>query len=394
MTTARSDGAGSLAGQRVALVGKLAGMSKREAGELVRQQGGTLLERLDASATLVVVGEIESPRLSWRDGLDDAAREAVNRGTLAVTGESQFWQRLGLVHREQHVHSLHTPASLAGLLGTSVPTIRRWQRRGWLVPSREVRRLPYFDFREVATARRLAELTDAGMSLAAIDKTLTALARQLPDVERPLAELSILVEGKCLLVRRQDGLVEPGGQLRFDFEAVGETSQPDDSARAADVLAFADHEKPSTPDEFIQAAEQLEDDGEPHAAVEMYRAALAAGGPRAEICFRLAELLYQTHQVEAARERYYMAIELDEDYVEARANLGCVLAELGEPELAASAFQGALALHDDYADAHYHLARTLDAMDRADDAVAHWEAFLRLAPSSPWADEARRRLGR
>jgi tetratricopeptide (TPR) repeat protein len=62
-------------------------------------------------------------------------------------------------------------------------------------------------------------------------------------------------------------------------------------------------------------------------------------------------------------------------------------------ELAVSAFQGALAFHDDYEDAHYHLARTLDELDRADEAVPHWESFLRLAPSSPWADEARQRLG-
>jgi tetratricopeptide (TPR) repeat protein len=96
----------------------------------------------------------------------------------------------------------------------------------------------------------------------------------------------------------------------------------------------------------------------------------------------------------AARERYYMAVELDEDYVEARANLGCVLSELGEQELAISAFEGALAFHDDYPDVHYHLARTLDEADRAAEAVSHWEAFLRLAPSSPWADEARLRLGR
>jgi tetratricopeptide (TPR) repeat protein len=283
--------------------------------------------------------------------------------------------------------SLHTPASLAGLLGTSVSTIRRWQRRGWIVPAREVRKLAYFDFQEVATARRLAELSAAGMSLSAIEKTLAALARQLPDVKRPLAELSIVVEGKHLLVRRQDGLVEPGGQLRFDFEAGGD-------AGPADVLSLADHGAPATTDEFIQAAEQLEDEGDSGAAAEMYRAALAAGGPKAEICFRLAELLYQTQQVEAARERYYMAIELDEDYVEARNNLGCVLAELGERELAVSAFHGALAFHDDYADAHYHLGRTLDELGQSDEAVTHWEAFLRLSPSSPWADEARGRLGR
>ena len=391
MTATGSDGSGSLEGQRVALVGKLAGMSKREAGQLVRQHGGTVVERPDALATLLVVGEKERPGDSpWKSDLDQAAREAIERGTLAVIGESQFWQRLGLVDREQHVHSLYTPAMLAGLLDVSVSTIRRWQRRGWIVPTREVRRLAYFDFQEVATARRLAELLAAGMTPAAIEKTLAALARQLPAVKRPLAELSIVIEGRHLLVRHPEGLVEPGGQLRFDFEAAADSlGHP-----AADILAFAAHEAPATPDELIRAAGQLEDEGDLRAAAERYRAALAAGGPHAEICFQLAELLYQMHERTAACERYYMAIELDEDYVEARANLGCVLAELGERELAVAAFQGALAFHDDYPDAHYHLGRTLDELGRSDEALPHWEAFLRLTPSSPWADKARQRLGR
>jgi tetratricopeptide (TPR) repeat protein len=87
-----------------------------------------------------------------------------------------------------------------------------------------------------------------------------------------------------------------------------------------------------------------------------------------------------------------MAIELDADYVEARANLGCVLAELGQQELAAAAFEGALQRHGEYPDAHYHLARILCDLSRAAEAEPHWRAFLELAPESPWADEARRRL--
>jgi tetratricopeptide (TPR) repeat protein len=296
----------------------------------------------------------------------------------------------------QEVYSVYTPAMLAGLVGVSVSTIRRWQRRGWIVPAREVRRLAYFDFQEVAAARRLAELSGAGMTTAAIERTLAALARQLPGVKRPLVEVSFVVEGKHVLVRREDGLVEPGGQLRLDFEgAADEQSQETPGVRPADVLAFeAAAAAPATPEEMIQAAGQLEEEGDLQGAAEMYRAALVAGGPRAEVCFLLAELLYQMHEPAAARERYYMAIELDEDYVEARANLGCVLAELGERELAASAFQGALALYPDYADAHYHLARTLDELGRADEALGHWREFLRLSPASPWADEARERLAR
>lgn len=402
MTTTSECAAGELlVGQRVVLVGKLAGMSKRDAQQLVRRHGGLVLERPDASATLVVVGERELPLDDGplEQAFDAAVREAEQRGTLEIIPEAQLWQRLGLVDPQQHVHSLYTPAMLAKLLGVEASTIRRWQRRRWIVPAREVRRLAYFDFQEVATARRLTELLAAGMSPTTIEKKLAALARYCPGIERPLAQLSIIVEGKHLLLRQGDGLVEPGGQLRFDFGATGQTGAaagPSGPSVATDILTFAartTQPPPLSPAEMVQLAGQLEDEGELASAAEMYRSAMAAGGPHAEICFLLAELLYQIHDLAGARERYYMAIELDEDYVEARANLGCVLAELGEHDLAVSAFEGALAYHDAYPDAHYHLGRILDELGRATDAAVHWAAFLRLAPTSPWADEARQRLG-
>jgi tetratricopeptide (TPR) repeat protein len=119
---------------------------------------------------------------------------------------------------------------------------------------------------------------------------------------------------------------------------------------------------------------------------------LMAAGPRAEIHFALADVLYRAGDLSAARERYYAALELDDEYVEARATLGCVLAEMGEVELAAATFAGALAMHPDFADVHFHLANTLERLDRHDEAEAHFRTFLELAPESPWAEAARDRL--
>ncbi len=376
-----------LSGTRVAFVGKLASMARREAAQLVRQQGATVLEKPDASAHWVVVGENEIP-LPMADGqedwFDESIREASERGTLEVITETQLWQRLGLVEPAHEVHRLYTPAMLADLLGVPVAVIRRWHRRGLIVPAREVRRLPYFEFQEVATARRLAELLAAGMSPSAIERKLESLGRFLPGVARPLAQLSVIVQGKQILLRQGDGLIEPGGQLHFDFDAA------ESGADAEAVLP-----SPASPSaaEMCRLAAELEEDGQLAAATDMVRAAMAAGGPKAELCFQVAELLYRQGDLAGARERYYMAIELDEDYVEARANLGCVLAETGQHELAVAALEGALAFHPEYEDAHYHLARILDEMNRRGDAEQHWREFLAQAPDSPWADEARGRLG-
>jgi tetratricopeptide (TPR) repeat protein len=375
---------GILQDKRLAFVGKLASMSRRDAGQLARRHGATVVDRPDTSVHLVVVGEEELPLSDGEgpvDWFDDSTRQAAENGTLEIITETQLWQRLGLVEHEHEIHRLYTPAMLAELLGVSVAVIRRWRRRGLIHPVREVRRLPYFDFQEVAAARRLAELLAAGVSPAAIEKKLNSLARYLPGVSRPLAQLSVIIQGKQILLRQGDGLIEPGGQMRFDFEAWESEVQPE-------------RQIPSTPEQMCSLAADLEEDGQLSAAAEMYRAAMAAGGPKAEICFLVAELLYRQGDLSAARERYYMAIELDEDYVEARANLGCVLAETGQRELAAAAFEGALRFHPDYADVHYHLARTLDESGQPDSAVEHWERFLALAPDSPWADEAAHRLAR
>ncbi len=226
----------TLQGTRIAFVGKLASMSRREAGRLVREHGGVVLERPDPSVDLVVVGEEGLPLGDAADAdelFDAETRQAAEQGTLTVIPETDLWQRLGLVEAEHDVHRLYTPAMLADLLGVSVAVIRRWHRRGLIVPVREVRRLPYFDFQEVSTARRLAELLAAGTSPRAIEKKLEGLARYLPGVERPLAQLSVIVEGKEILLRQGDGLIEPGGQLRFDFEAA---EQPGASAETAEGM--------------------------------------------------------------------------------------------------------------------------------------------------------------
>jgi tetratricopeptide (TPR) repeat protein len=401
-----------LLGKRVAFAGKLGGVTKREAQQLVRRHGGIATESFDASVDVIVIGADHLP-LGVEDLLDESALQAAAENRLEIITETQFWEVLGLVENEQHVRRLYTPAMLADLLDVPIGIIRRWHRRGLIVPAREVHRLPYFDFQEVATARRLAQLLAAGASPAAIEQKLEQLARVVPNVERPLAQLSVIIEGRQLLLRQGDGLIESGGQLRFDFDSSpdepSETEPPELGEHVAridrspvnvdspavlpmDASQIAANELPATPHDMLEYATELEDDGLLEAAIEVYRALLVGAGPDAEICFRLAELLYRVGDVSAARERYYMSIECDEEFVEARANLGCVLAETGQLDLAMAAFQGALLHHPNFPDVHYHLARTLDELDREDDATVHWREFLALAPDSPWAEEARQHL--
>ncbi|MBL9123772.1 MAG: MerR family transcriptional regulator, partial [Planctomycetaceae bacterium] len=297
-----------IAGRRVGFLGKLVSMPRREAQDLIRQRGGIPLERLDPQMDLLVIGDHGLP-FDPRTGLeqlDAALHEAIDRGAIEVVDETQLWERLGLVEEHRDVHRLYTPTLLAKLLDVPVAVIRRWHRRGLIVPARQVRKLPYFDFQEVATARRLAELLTAGVSAQAIERKLAALARHLPGIERPLAQLSVIVQGSQLLLRQGDGLIEPGGQLRFDFDAArwnpaesrdppetpGDSQRPDAATVPANPLdrqlAELESESPLgrtlTAHELLQLAEELEDLDDLERAAETYRASLAAGGPHAETC--------------------------------------------------------------------------------------------------------------
>ena len=390
-------------------VGKLGGVNRKEARSVVRRLQGTMVEPIDHSVDLIVVGADVFPSADPERLLDDSILQAVAEQKVEVINETQFWQIAGVVEQESEVGKLYTPAMLAELLQVPMTTIRRWHRRGLITPTRQVKKLPYFDFEEITSARRIAALIASGMNSTQIEKQLSQLAELYPDLQRPLSQLSIIVEGRKILLRQGEGLVEPSGQKRLDFDTVDATDRSDDETPATISFAsvtgnglqgVAEAESgfsvgasgQRTKTDFLQLAIELEDEGEFRSAIDVYRSLSLALGPSADVSFRMAELLYQVNDLAAARERYSMAVEFDEAFVEARANLGCVLVELGQTELALATFEGALEHHPDYPDVHFHLARLLDEIGSDQKAWQHWARFLELTPSGPWADEARLRI--
>jgi len=393
----------------VGFVGKLGGVNRKEARSVVRRLQGTMVDPIDHSVDLIVVGADVFPSADPERLLDDSILQAVAEQKIEVINETQFWQIAGVVEQESEVGKLYTPAMLAELLQVPMTTIRRWHRRGLITPTRQVKKLPYFDFEEITSARRIAALIASGMNSTQIEKQLSQLAELYPDLQRPLSQLSIIVEGRKILLRQGEGLVEPSGQKRLDFDTVDATDRSDDETPATISFAsvtgnglqgVAEAESgfsvgasgKQTKTDFLQLAIELEDEGEFRSAIDVYRSLSLALGPSADVSFRMAELLYQVNDLAAARERYSMAVEFDEAFVEARANLGCVLVELGQTELALATFEGALEHHPDYPDVHFHLARLLDEIGSDQKAWQHWARFLELTPSGPWADEARLRI--
>ncbi|MCA9139697.1 MAG: tetratricopeptide repeat protein [Planctomycetales bacterium] len=416
-------------GKRIALVGRFGSMTRREAANVLQSFGAVVVDLPRRRSTShetgnlpqaftnplpsqsnidwVVIGA-DQPPLSQSELLPADLIDAAAMGDLEILQETDLWERLGLIDVEHAVRRYYTPVMLADLLGISVRVVRRWHRRGLITPVTTLHKLPYFDYAEVATAKRLAGWIAAGASPAAIERRLVDLVHILPNIRRPLDQLSILVQGKHILLRQGDGLVEPGGQMRFDFDALDQPSTTDDEnadksnvGHSRDIVAFDLPDQPPMlrasgafdEDPILVAAYQAEDDDDLETAIDLYHTILSRDGARADVSFQIGELLYRMNFLIAARERYYTAIEIDPDFVEARASLGAVLAELGQNELAIAALKGALSMYDDYADVHYTLAKTLDKVGDTDQALQHWQRILSLAPESPWAKEAADKLG-
>jgi tetratricopeptide (TPR) repeat protein len=389
-------------GARIAIIGRLSGMSRREACDLIRQSGAVPLEQCDRMASTIVVGDETAGRGTVASAVreaaqDEATRRAIQNGQIEVIGETELWRRLGLVDLVPEIQTLYTPAMMASLLEVDISAIRRWHRRGLIRPTRTVRRLAYFDFRQVVIARRLAALLREGISQQALERRLSEWSQQNSGVDGPLGQLAVAAGGRLLLRQEGQSLSSADGQKWFSFVCQTEP-KPYTTGHAAPggppteilpLTATAAQSAARSVEDLVQLAEELEDGGELEAAADIYRSALAMARPNPDLCFALAEVLYRLGDIGGARERYSMAIELDEGFVEARANLGCLFSEEGRIDLAIAAFEGALQSHGDYADAHYHLARTLRQLGRTSEARPHWEAFLELAPNSPWAAEVR-----
>ncbi len=296
--------------------------------------------------------------------------------------------------------NLYTPAMLADLLDVPIRTIRRWQKERLLKPMTEVMQLPYFDYAALAIARQLKQWMHQGINAGSVRRQLNRFHERLNheiDDQQLLERLQVAVEGKRLVLRQDEHLIESSGQMRMEFD-LADSEEQDTAAvvqfqpsLAASPHAMADSDQMSREMMLAQAIE-AEDEGDADAAIDWYRAVLASTGPDADICFQIAELLYRQGDLSGAKERYFVALELNATLVEARANLGCVLAETGQLELAVAAFEGTLEQHPDYADVHFHLARTYDDLDNYTAASEHWLRFLELAPESPWAEEAMARL--
>ncbi len=384
-----------LAGERVSFTGTLASMTHKEAHARVVECGGMAAEHISRQSTMLVIGEEGWPLEA--DGkpsvkLQHAERFNAEGLDIRIVKESEWLEFVGLDGWREELHRRCTPAMLSQMLNVSVHEIRRWERMGLIQAVDRVGRLPYFDFQEVAGARRLAELVEAGVSVNEIQASLAKLQSVVGMGERPLAQLEILAGGKHVFYRDRAGrLKTASGQRMFDFAGPPRSEEPESESLILPVEPAPDRRHWKSADWFDEAR-RLADNGDLGPAVEMLRMSLMEEPDAPEVHFYLAEVFYRQGNPAAALERYYVAVELDHNYLEAWTQIGCLLAEQREFTSAIDAFNIALDIHGDCPDAHLHKAETLHQAGRSSEAVAHWQKYLEFDRSGPWAEAARKRL--
>jgi len=395
-------GSPCLQGEQVAFTGVLASMTHREAMDLVARNGGTSSGHVHRNTTMLVVGEegwpLEAngqPSVKWQDA-NELTREGL---PLRMISESEWLHLLGLDETRTEIHKAYTPAMLSQLLGVTVHLIRRWERAGLITPLRKVHRLPYFSFRDVASARRLSELLADGVPRDEIERSLGQLAPLFKNGNRSLDQLEMLARDARIVFRDKRGLIEPAsGQRLLGFDDEDDPAKletADEGFRSPLPITAWSPEGPHKAwgfrDWFDQGRQLLEEDSAEE-SIEAFRMCLMERPDAEEAHFHLAEALYRCDRTRAALERYHAAVERDHDYIEAWTQLGCLHAELGEFEQALDAFEVALRVHPDFPDAHWHKGEILHRLGRTMEAVPHWERYLTFDLRGPWAETARQRL--
>ncbi|MDO4573980.1 MAG: MerR family transcriptional regulator [Planctomycetia bacterium] len=369
-----------LSGKTVRIVGKLQSTFKKDVYEMIRQHGGRFVTSPEKSVDWLILGKreghfdafaVKEEDTSW---LTERVREDLEEGKTRIATETQLLQRLFPSREgEQELTTLYTPTMLAKQLGVKAEVIRNWYRKGLIVPVRVIRRLPYFALEEVFSAQKIHALLADGAKLQSVEQVLGLLRNINPRMLPHLTESDFVVRGSRVLLRRDEELLEPNGQLVMDFsEEKLEDEEPSGDLFEGTVLDEAFPKLFETSGlsasggqsvslvQLREAASAFDEMGRLSEAEEMYRNLLFATGASASDCFQLGDLLYRQGNLAGARERFSMAIELDEDYVEARVALARVLVEEGDDLLATQALWGAIAYHPEYREAYHLLIEILE----------------------------------
>jgi tetratricopeptide (TPR) repeat protein len=259
-----------------------------------------------------------------------------------------------------------------------------WERAG-LISSTE-----RYGFPELTQLRTLRELQHLRISPRSIRNSVQAM-KAVSGLGNPLLESAVVRTGARLAFRYSGTMVDPiRRQLLFDFESTGSLASGGRSVTVSMLppARTAGGRNPELQSLFLSAV-QAEEQGRKQAAMEIYAKILDADSAYTAALINLGTLHYHQKQYRHAEELYRRATEADPSYVLAFFDLGNVLDELQRPDESIAAYARAIVLAPGYADAHYNLALACERKGERRRALTHWQIYVRLDKSGPWADHAR-----
>ena len=373
---------------KVAFTGRMLAMSRTEAHALVRRAGGEPTSAVSRRTGILVVGAQGWPVLA--DGSISRklaeAEELQEQGyPIEILPEREFIERATGARSKENVGAGAVGFEQAcRMLEMSPETVQRCRQFGLLRSRGDV-----LDFQDLVGLRAMAELIRQGLSPQTVARGLNRLADILPDIERPLAQVRLIIgAGGGLLAELQGRLTDARGQLLFDFEADG----PRSPARTfpMETREPARHEDA---EELFRKALELEDRRDFEAAEAAYLQILEYDPLLVEARFNLGNLLLERGDLQTAEEHFRKAAAADSEIVAAAwYNLGYVLGEQQRYEEAVRALEKALDFFPQYTDALFNLAYFCHVLGRKAAAARYWQAFLQLDAESEWAEAARRYL--
>jgi tetratricopeptide (TPR) repeat protein len=255
-----------------------------------------------------------------------------------------------------------------------------WERAGLILPQQS------YTFQDLGQLRTVRALREEDVSAASIRHSIVAM-RAVAGMSNPLLEATLVRAGGRLAFRCSGAMVDPiRRQLLFDFERFEQSGA---DTGPVSLRRSAVCERTAAVQNLFLAAVQAEEAGEKHRAIELYEQIVGRDPNYAPAFINLGTIYFHLRRYGRAEELYRRATETDPGYVLAFFDLGNVLDELGRPEESIRAYLRAVELAPRYADAHYNLALAYERSGENRAALRHWQAYVRLDRTGPWADHAR-----
>jgi tetratricopeptide (TPR) repeat protein len=337
-----------LHGQTLFLVGRLQGLTRRRLDRLVRAHGGKLAPRPGARVTVIAFGHSATGQ-----ALDDG-RVRLPAGlpaTASLISENVLRRQLGLLEPPPSVDRSLERAEVERLAGLEPNLLSCLMLFDVLEPVDE-----RFAYRDLVAARETARLLKRGVALGDVLEAAISLRRR----GGHLAEARLTEGPSGALVREIAGqLAELSGQLTMRLPM-----RPEQKARSLDDL--------------LVEAEEADERGDHATAESLYATAMRADTADPVLPFNLGNVFQAQGRATEAKEAWY--------------NLALAAEDEQQADLAVAQYRRAVQAEPGYADAHFNLALLLTSLDRCAEALAAWERFLELEPSSQQAGTAHKAI--